>query len=236
MKRFLSLLSATFLLPFAAHSASVVWGSQNAERNLLALDDGLTLVPSDTIVRLGWFTNDTVLAGVDTPQEVQALEGNFHELGVLRTPATIAGNPRPGAFAGTTDVDGNALVGKQLWILAYVYSNMSPTSTVADAIATVTQFGAFSMNASNWLIPSDTPLTGQTTIDLGNLNGSQTAANGGKIADLDPNARIPVGRYTSSSQLIAGSRSFALATVPEPSAFGLLALGSIVLARRSRKK
>ena len=235
MKRLCLALLTIAITATAARSATIVWSATNGERNYLVDVLGTQFIPDGSLVRLGWFdpgyTDDNIRSDAFTLAGRMNLEQNFNELDFTRTPATVLGTPRPGSFADSVDVLDPTLAGKQLVMLAYVSGD---NSSHAQSLATVLQMGAFYMDGEadpSWRIPSDVPVPGQTTIDIGNLNGNQAGA---KTADLAPGARIPLGEYTAGDELnSAGSRSFALAAVPEPST-ALLACGAgaVLLLRR----
>jgi hypothetical protein len=244
MKKFLPFLAAVLLIPAAAHSATLVWGASNAQRNYFVMPDGTTYVPNDSLVRLGWFDSDYDIFGSDNSLKIDIMspagraiiEDKFNQLDTGRTGNFLG---RAGSLADSVDIgnsDVQGLAGKQLVMLAYVSTD---NSSVGQSLATLTHFGAFFLNvsnASNWAIPSDGATSAQTTIDIGELNGPLATAQGGKTAELIAGAEIPVGRYSNVNELNADSaRGFALAVVPEPSTAGLALLGGIALLARRRR-
>jgi len=207
-------------------SQTVSWAAQNA--NGLGLADGNSRVPVGDLVRLGTF--NIIDSDIQTHQSDFAyLNSHFTEYGTAAIGQGFGGNT--GHFAasssGPTETGPN-IVGQQIYFWAF----NDPTPSSAS------QYGIFYMNKSNngaWQFPIETPIPGQTTIDLAELT---TGANHDALAT---GATIVLGAFNvgSAKSFDTVSPLFDLAVIPEPSAyatfFGLLCLGGAVFGKRWRK-
>lgn len=229
MKRlfFLSLFSA---LAVSANAATIVWSG--AVDNGFAIAGGASLLPVNSLVRLGYFNIDDSLIQANA-FNIAYLNANFVQLDFDRIGGTeVVG--LPGYFADREELNtgstGLNIEGRQLVYWALLSSD---NSSVAASIATATQTGIFYSTSADWKIPGDIPdqpEPGITNIDLTNLTGD------GPTADLLPTARVVVGSYTSNTAGPFEARNFALAAVPEPSTAIVALLGGTALLLRRRRQ
>ena len=129
------------------------------------------------------------------------------------------------------------LVGKQVY---YVVVFGSDNSTVAASLATAQQVGVYYLDkayfagtarAGDWSFPDDNDITAQPTVDIADL----TVNNAGLTLLPGGFSHTVIGAFgPDHSNSHSGAFDFELAVIPEPSAGGLVMLGTGLLARRRR--
>ncbi|MHA3773884.1 PEP-CTERM sorting domain-containing protein [Verrucomicrobiota bacterium sgz303538] len=224
MKRF-SLLCAALGIITSAQGATIVWQSFND--NGLTLADGATMLPVNSLVRLGYFDiSDSVIQANAT--NLAFLENNFHQLDFDRIGgAEVLGNA--GYFSESHVSLDPSLAGKQLVVWAFASSD---NSSLSQSLATATQTGIFYSTKSNWLVPNDNPIPTDTTLELSDLTGA------GPTAGLltDGSAHVVLGSFSDTTAGARNAKNFALQVVPEPGTTGLAVVGGIAMLLRRRRR
>lgn len=212
-----------------AQGATIVW---NADiDNGLTLADNVTMLPVNSLVRLGYFDIDAATIQANATN-LAFLDSKFHQLDFDRIGGSEVGGDA-GYFRESYNFTDLSAAGKQLvvWALA-----SADNSSVASSVATATQIGIFYMTGGtaagqnpNWVVPTDAEL-GFATIDLSDLTGS------GPTAGLLSGANVLAGSFTENTAGKYNAKNFALQVVPEPGTTGLAVIGGIAMLLRRRRR
>jgi hypothetical protein len=226
----LSAFACVAALP--ADAATIAW--QAAIDNGFALSDSATLLPVQSMVRLGYFaqgfTNQMAAQNSTSPEGLALIAANFNQIDVARigqgTPVSQAGYfAASETFAVAGGIEGRQLV---MWVF-----HSTDNSSFQRSFETAVETGIFYMDGvadNRWRIPSDDVPPAATGIDIEQLTGA--GPTGGLLAG----ANLVVGRYSDNTFGPLQARQFLLQPVPEPSTAVLLALsGFCVAARRYRR-
>lgn len=196
-------------------SANITLNWAAGTDNGFGLEDGTDLAQG-SLIRLGTFTNLT-FTQISTYSPTM-LEPYFVELGnsTIGTGFPVDAHFQAQSILVNPSAAIQALAGSYLYMYASNLSNGIPYSGILQyAILTMT-------NDSNWLLPPDSPVA-NTTIDISDLTD-------GPGTSLLSGALILAGGFGVGTSDATEVPLFNLRTIPEPSAYGIIAAGLAVVA------
>ncbi len=221
-----------FALLTNSRGATIAWAA--AIDNGLVLQDTTTMLPTGDLIRIGVFSiSDASIQSLLSAGNFSAVNAAFTTLGSVAAGGGFGNNPGYFSLSSNTPapIDSNPgdlnIAGQQLYIWA-----MNVTS-VGNA-GPGTQNGIFYMPKSvnsNWAVPSDSPVTGSTSVELSDLTGTDPS-------QLLGSAVIVEGAFSPNpvASSIRKDANFALAAAPEPASAGLAILGGAAMLLHRRRR
>jgi len=229
----LILTAALVTISTLAQASTVNWGAQVDTVLLSSNPNNTTLLPTGSIIRLGYFNlTDVAIQGFHNAGDFSSLNAAFTQYDFA---TSSEGSGLEGTFAkGSTSA---ANLNGNLQIFVWVLQSTN-NSSVAQAVATATAQAIFYVDKAvnpEWNFPA--VFNGVANIDIGDLtNPTGAAATGAHlvVGNFQANVARQDVRDAFAAARVEGIQ--VVAPIPEPTSAFLIAVGAAGLMMRRRRQ